>query len=246
MDVSTVAHARHDYCSPIGRDTVQTVVSAIDLSEPAYCVDYGCGKGQLLLDVLQAYRNATGTGWDANEQFIREARERAARTGLQSRAAFEAKRIDASSAQAECDLAICFGSTHIFGGFGQTVDVLARALRRGGKVLLADGYWKRKPSPEYLHAFYNSAESDLLYMPQMLDTLSAAGLGAPYILTSSDREWEQYEGLWSAQLEAASYSVEDPQTAQAMRERAQKSRDNYWIHGGRETLGYAIVLAAKL
>lgn len=244
-DISSIAHRRHDYCSPIGRESVQELLNVLDLPAGTRCADYGCGKGQLLLDIVNAYDTARGDGYDANEAFIREAIARAADGNLQERARFHIRTVESIERDEAVDLAICFGSTHIFGGFADAVRALANIVRPGGKVLLADGYWKRKPSEKFLHEFFESSEDDLLYVPQMLDVLNDAGLKAPYVTTSSDGEWERYEGLWAHELERAAEQVDDSAAAESMRTRARKSRDNYWIHGGRETLGYVAVIASK-
>jgi hypothetical protein len=75
----------------------------------------------------------------------------------------------------------------------------------------------------------------------MIAAVDDLGLRAPYVMTSTDDEWERYEGLWAKNLEIAAREEDDTELAAEMRARARKGRANYWRYGGRDTLGFAVL-----
>src|SRR4051812_5425799 len=55
----------------------------------------------------------------------------------------EAHAADLVLEPASFDLALCLGSSHAFGTFEQALTALAALVRLGGKVLIADPYWRQ-------------------------------------------------------------------------------------------------------
>lgn len=137
------------------------------------------------------------------------------------------------------------GRSAYFQWFLEALKSLRTVVSRGGQIVIGDGYWKRKPTQEFLKEFFDTQEKELGSLASMLQATHDTGFYAPYAMTSTDSEWEHYEGLWARQLECSAKAAPDSADATEMMSRAKKSRDNYWLHGGRETLGYAL-LAAKV
>ncbi len=180
-----------------------------------------------------------------NPYFIEEAKLRAKLIGLEDRLRFEVKTIDKAALHDKHDVVVCTGAVDIFSGFLEALKALRNVVSLGGQIIIADGYWKRKPTEGFLKEFFDTKEKELYSLPSMLQAVADCGLYAPYVMTSSDSEWEHYEGLWARELECAAQEASHTAEATEMISRAKKSRENYWIHGGRETLGYA-ALAVKV
>lgn len=58
-------------------------------------------------------------------------------------------------------LGICVGSTHALGGFVPTLKALQKCVKKGGHILIGEGYWKQRPSEDYLDALGGAEESEL-------------------------------------------------------------------------------------
>jgi SAM-dependent methyltransferase len=140
-------------------------------------------------------------------------------------------------------MALCIGSTHAFGRFAEALTELARLVKPGGQVLIADGYWKQKPDPAYL-AFLGAAETDL---PDHTGNERAgleAGLVPFYSCVSSEDEWDHYEGRYCLAMERFLRDHPKDHDAGAFGERIRAWRDAYrrW---GRDTLGFGVYLFGK-
>ncbi|MEK1832051.1 hypothetical protein AAAC51_33725 [Priestia megaterium] len=59
------------------------------------------------------------------------------------------------------DVGICVGSTHALGSLELTLQSLKRNVKKGGFILVGEGYWKKKPSQAYLEALGGADESEL-------------------------------------------------------------------------------------
>ena len=118
-------------------------------------------------------------------------------------------------------------------------------LRAGGLALVGHGFWKRPPEPVYLKHFYDASESDLTDNAGNLKAALACGFSPFAAAVSSDDDWAEYERTWGESLmEYVAMHPSDPDV-QPMLQRAYKSRDNYFMHGGRETLGFGLYLLKK-
>jgi SAM-dependent methyltransferase len=89
---------------------------------------------------------------------------------------------------------------------------LAAATRPGGHVLIGDGYWRRPPEQPYLDALGATAD-----------------------------ELPDYATLILNGLRFAAEHPDDPDAADA-RAWAERARERYLSPGGRDTLGFALVL----
>jgi SAM-dependent methyltransferase len=143
-----IAEARHHTLNPLTEDKVRLLGEVTQPRQDERHLDLACGKGELLARWARDY-GTRGVGVDISKVFLEAARERAAEFGVADRLSFE--RGDAGAYEAEAgafDLVTCLGASWIGGGLTGTLDLMRRALRPGGTLLVGEAYWRREPPEE--------------------------------------------------------------------------------------------------
>lgn len=138
------------------------------------------------------------------------------------------------------DLALCVGSTHVLGGYRETLRAFRRWVRPGGHVVIGEGYWQREPDEAYLASFGGSRDE----LATHADNVAAAieqGLVPPYAAVSSPDDWDRYEGRYARNVELYALDHPDDANSPAMRDRIRRWRDGY-LRWGRTTMGFALYL----
>lgn len=222
------------------------MIAKLALDHDALVLDLGCGKGEVLARMSARYPNARLHGIDLNPAFIAAAEKRVSELGRSAHVSFEVGDVKKTTVHAgSLNMAVCIGSVHIFGTFAQALRNVHTMLRAGGVALIGHGYWKRPPAPAYLKHFYDANESDFSDNAGNLKAALACGFNPLAAAVSSDEDWTVYERTWGESLmEYVAMHPTDPDV-QPMLQRAYKSRDNYFMHGGRETLGFGLYLLKK-
>lgn len=237
---STIAHSDHTFCSPLSSSKADQLVALLDLPAGARTLDVGCGKGELLLRLVQRY-GATGVGVDPNSEFLREARAGAAMRGISAKLKWhELKAADFATEPESFDAALCIGSNHAFGTFAQALTAISALVRPGGLLLMANAYWRKAPPADYL-AFLGGNEDDHLTHAGNESAGLAAGLTPLYSCVSNADEWDHYEGLYCRAIERFSRDHPRDPDAEQFRTRIRAWRDIY-RRFGRETLGFGFYL----
>ncbi|MCW3021903.1 MAG: class SAM-dependent methyltransferase, partial [Conexibacter sp.] len=75
---SVRAHAAVPFMNPLSEAVVDGAIAALPLAPGAKVVETGCGAGELLLRILEAHPEATGTGVDPDADSLALARAAAA------------------------------------------------------------------------------------------------------------------------------------------------------------------------
>lgn len=229
---SRIAHGDLALMNPLPAAAVDEVVGLLDLPPRARVLDVACGRGEILRRIAGRFE-VEAVGYDNDAATIDEARRRA--PGLDLRVA------DAPP-PGPFDLSACVASSHALGGFPQALNALRELTRAGGRVLVGEGYWRREPSAAYLDALGGATADELPTYPGLLGACERAGLTPLYALVASERDWDRYE--WTLILNAERWAEEhqaDP-GASVLRDRASRARARLTLSGGRETLGFALVL----
>jgi SAM-dependent methyltransferase len=235
-----ITHADHVVCNPMGADRIAELAALLDLAPGAHAWEAACGKGELLVRLVERYR-IHGVGVDASPYELRAARQRAAaRVPVADLRFVEGDAADHPAQPASVDLAACLGASWIWGGHRGTLRALRQAARPGGLVLVGEPHWKREPEPEYLAAAgFTSDTFATLHGNAQIG--AEEGLALLYVMPSTDEDWDRYEFL---QLRAAERFAEangaDPDIPELL-SRVRGGIDAY-LRWGRETLGWAIYL----
>lgn len=203
-------------------------------AEGGRVLDLGCGQGSLLLTVLEGSPGATGDGVDLDAAELARARVASMVRGLRDRVSFH--EADASAwAQNGYDVAMAVGASHAWGGTREAAAALAGHVKRGGRVLLADGFWAAPPTRAALAAL-DAEAGDLGDLDALLAAVRDAGLRVSDVSVASDEEWDTFEAAWRAGLE----TVDDPRARQLAADRRAGYEQGY-----RGVLGFAFVVGVK-
>jgi len=134
--------------------------------------------------------------------------------------------------------ALCVGATHAFGGYRPTLAALSRLVRPGGTIVVGEGFWRRRPDPEYL-AFLGTTEDDCTAHEGNVAAGVAAGLTPVHASVASDDDWDRYEDAYAAAVER--HVAVDPAApgAAGMLRRIRAWRAAY-LRWGRTTLGFGL------
>ena len=220
---SQLAHEGLLVHNPLPLTAIDAGIDRLDLAPGARVLDVGSGTGELLRRIVERWPGVTGVGIDLLEA-------PPIHLGVELRTG------DAASIETErFDVVCCIGSIHALGGFP---DGYARLAALAPTVLLGDGYWRRDPDPEYLHAL--DATVDEMPMRDGLESaLADAGLRVRWSAEAEVADLTAYE---EALLTAADLH---PERADAM-EYAAAIRRWRAAPGGTDTLGFALFLLKRV
>ena len=219
--VSRFAHGELPFFNPLSEDAVDEAIGLLDLRPGARVLDVACGNAEVLRRIAARWE-VEGIGYDTDSELIEQGRRLA--PGLELLVSDE-------PAPGPFDLAVCIASSHALGGFPAA---LPRLRELGGHVLLGEGYWRSRPSPEYLEALGGATEDELPGYGGLIEAAERAGLRALWSCVASEQDWDRYE--WTQVLNAERHGG-DP-----LQERAAAARRRLTMPGGRDTLGFALVL----
>lgn len=239
---SHTGHAHHKFYNPISEAKVERILNIVNLKPLDKVVDIGSGKCEILIRLIEKY-DIIGTGIELYEGFIKEAQLNA--NGRISNENLilvneDAKEIISNSVDSQYDMGICIGSTHALGGLEATIKELKKCVKNGSYIVIGEGYWKGKPSCEYLNVL-GANESDLNSHYGNIQIAEELGLISLWSTVASEDDWDEYECLYSMSIE--NYCYENPEDTD-YKEMLQKIRDwrKTYFSMGRDTLGFGLYL----
>ena len=227
-EASRIAHGELRLWNPLSEEALDESIGLLDLASGASVLDVGCGRGEVLHRVAARW-DVRALGYDADPTLVEG-------TGLEVRD---------TPPDGSFDLVICIASSHALGGFPAALDALHDLSVPGGEVLLGEGYWQCPPSDEYLKALGGASADELPDYPGLMRAAAKAGLTPLHSSVASEADWDRYE--WRLILNAERWAgahTADP-GADVLRERARLARERMTMPGGRETLGFALVLLRR-
>lgn len=161
---SDISHTGIRFWNPLDEDELVQILRELPLPEGANVLDYGCGNGEVLLELV-SHHNVRVTGVDINEEATARCHRKL--SGSFFAEAFRAERFQLAS----FDLIINIGASP---GLSQLLAEIQPLLQVEARVLIGDGYWQRPPRAEYV-AFLGISESHMLNHEGNLAMLRAAG-----------------------------------------------------------------------
>jgi SAM-dependent methyltransferase len=220
---SRAAHGDLEFMGPYDAAGLQQVFAGIDLPPGATVLDLGCGNGALLRWLANRGPIA-GTGIDLDPTGE-------APPGVELVAADANEFVPAPGGY---DLVCSVAAV-------TPLSRLAQLVRPGGLVLLGEGYWKRPPDDRYLEAL-GASRDELADWDGSIGMGEDAGLRLLRAVASSEADWDRYEDTWAANGESyAGAHAGEPGVGEFL-EWIRAGRARYRELGGRETLGFVLML----
>jgi cyclopropane fatty-acyl-phospholipid synthase-like methyltransferase len=229
--------SRLQFNSPLSEERAARLVTSLAESSPGTVLDLGCGWAELLLRLLAAVPEATGTGVELHAPDLARARTSAAARDLAGRVSLVEG--DAKLHPGTADVVLSIGAYQAFGTIPEALTALRSRTNPGGRLLFAAEFWEQPPPPERLaHMWPGATAGDCTDLAELVGQAITAGFRPAHIQTVSTAEWEDFEsGLAADQEEWLAANPGHPEAA-ALRERLDAQRD-MWLKGHRGLLGFA-------
>jgi SAM-dependent methyltransferase len=241
--LTLIGHGIMPWWNPVSEAAVDRLGAELDLAPGRRVLDVGCGRGGMLIRLLEA-SGAAGAGVDANAAAIARARASATARLAPGQSEFHAEPFDpARFAAATFDAALCVGSTHAMGGLWRALTILGSLTSPAGRLLIGEGFWRQEPAAAYLEHIGGTPD-EMTSLAGTAAVMRSAGFGVARIEETTDAEWDRYERGYLANVEAHAAAHPDDPEALAMRVHVRAWHDGY-LRWGRDTMGFALFLLRR-
>ncbi|QQM46267.1 SAM-dependent methyltransferase [Streptomyces liliifuscus] len=176
--------------NPFTEDQLMQLGEICRLREGQRQFDLACGKGEMAAR-WAAHFGISGLGVDNNEEFIADARARAAELGVSERVRFEVADAGRVPAEPVYDVVSCIGASWIAGGVSGMVKTLRPALRPHGLMLLGEPYWK-EPPPEEAYEALGCEPDEFTSLVGTMDRFESAGMQLVEMALADEHSWDRY------------------------------------------------------
>jgi SAM-dependent methyltransferase len=231
-DASRIAHGELRLWNPLSEGALDEAIALLAPPPGGRVLDVACGRAEVLRRVAERFE-VEAMGYDTDAALIGSGPP-----GLDLQ-------VRGSPPPGPFDVVLCIAASHALGGFPDALDALRELVRPGGEVLLGEGYWRRSPSAEYLDALGGASADELPDYSGLMSVAEEAGLTPLHSSVASEADWDRYE--WRLILNAERWATvhRTDAGAEVLRERARRARERMTMPGGRETLGFALVLLRR-
>lgn len=244
-DAAGTAHAdgpprltRLDFHGPLSGERAARMVARLARTGPRSVLDIGCGWGELMLRLLAAVPDATGTGLDLRADDLDRGRRNAADRALADRAAF-VEESALGTARGPADVVLCLGAGQALSEAPpprhtpQALAELRRLVAPGGRVLFGEGFWQRTPQPAELARMWPGASADdHVDLGTLVGQAVDAGFRPEWTETANADEWDDFESGYQADVEEWLAAHPGHPLADETRRRADDHRAAYTAYRG--------------
>lgn len=214
LDLHEIAEAGHRILDPITDDHLLLLGRVARIGAGTTVLDPACGKAELLCRWAQQF-GSRGHGVDISEVFVAAVLARVDELAVGNLVTVE--RGDARAYQpgaAAYDVGCCIGATWIGDGVDGTIDLLRRAVRPGGLVLIGEPFWREPPPAEALTSL-GVAPGEFADLPGLLDRFEAAGTELVEMVIADEAGWDRYVAAqwWTLRQWLDTHPDDDRRTA---------------------------------
>jgi SAM-dependent methyltransferase len=233
-DLSTITHSGLPFANPLSEDKVDELIAAMALGAGSRVLDVGAGSGEILRRVVARY-GVRGIGLDP-----------VAQPGVDARTELRRARIEELT-ERDFDVVLNVAASHAFGSWEDALAGLVGLVRPGGMVLFGEGYWRREPPAAYLEALGGATADELpLGLAELVAGGERHGLRALQLAVASEDDFDRYEWRLIRNGERAAAQLGDEADARQLRAWVDAARQRVLGEGGRDTLGFALILFVRV
>lgn len=239
LDFFSIIERDLDILNPSSTEKLLDLGEVCRLRPGARVLDVASGKGYMLR--LWAKRHEVeGVGLELNPSFVREAREKTRRAGLEDRLRFvEGPAADCEEEPASFDVVTCIGAAFAIGSFGEAVAWMRRFLKPGGVLAIGDTFLPAPLPPDLA-----GEVEGYLTLAEASAELERQGLEVTYLIAASPDDWDRYvAGGWQGGYRWARANPDHPDRAEVLRG-VREGRAQY-LSWGRQYVGWAIYVAEE-
>jgi len=238
--LSSIAHSHHPIAAPISGVNVNRLLRRSGRQPGARILDLGCGEAAWALQALAHCPDGYADAVDISPYALERAAEAARERALADRLALHERDARTYVPDGDYDLVLCVGSTHVFGGFSETLDAAGRHVNRDGVLLVGEGFWETPPTPQAMEAL----AATLTDLASLVEAAEQAGWTPVYAHVSDAAEWDDYEWSWIGSL--TQWALDNPghPDADDVRAVAVEHRDQ-WLRGYRNVLGFVTLVLRR-
>lgn len=227
--------------NPIGEHKLDEMIQLLNIKSDDTILDVGGGSGHVLLKMLQNSQ-AKGILVELNEKLVEQCKtnlkllpDSKRVTLIHEDANTYLKKLEPQS----MDCIVCIASTHIFGDYKNCVKELMPYLKPSGFLLIGEGFWKKKPSKEYLEIL-GGVESELMLHHENIETPEELGLTYLYSHIASEDDFNTFEGIYFLEEEYKARQL--PQEQRKKKQKNLRAFRNCQFKFGRATMGFGLYL----
>ena len=214
---------------PLSSERAATLVERLPLAPGRHALDLACGRGELLLRIVESHPAATGTGVDRRRPELDAARHAASRRRLSERVEFV--EADPATFDDRGEVVVCLGAADAWGGATRALRALRGRVEPGGRLLFGDRFWERPPGAQARRAF-----GELPTWDGLVHVAEAAGYRVELADRATQAEWDAFEA-------ARRDAIERSGSADALALAEQRRRE--YEGGYRGVLGFAALVLAR-
>ena len=231
------------YWGPISAAKMESLVDFMDLPSSPRAIDVGCGRGELLLRLVERH-GASVVGLDQSRAALALAKSAFAKRAPEANAEWVAGNAsDHAPVLKSFDLASWIGGPYLGGSLESAIRTLLTWLRPGGYLLIGHGFWQQPPPPDYLAATGVSADEFGAHYETIVAG-EALGLRLQTCAVSDRDEWDRFEGAILSNSERWAHDhPQDPDPSFRLQQRRDWNlAQQRW---GRDTMGFGLYLFRK-
>jgi ubiquinone/menaquinone biosynthesis C-methylase UbiE len=188
FDLMSISHRYMEILNPSTSEKIIKLGKLLKLKKGNRVIDFGCGCAEPITLWAEEF-SITGIGIDISEDFCDRARKKLVERGLSDQIEIVCSpAADYVFEEGAFDAATCIGSTFIFGGYQQTIQVMKQAVHQNGRLGIGETHWLSNQ----VHPEYAQKQTTTHTEPELTQFARDEGFELEYIIRASHDDWDRY------------------------------------------------------